>query len=228
MSTVTDDSADSIHCEPVQRVGSYRYWFDSDVWEWSPEVAAMHGYGRDEVAPTTELLRRHQHPDNRASFDEMMDDMRASRTHFSGRHTIIDTAGSEHLVSVVGRTFTGPDGTVAGSEGFYLDMGDPSSEDPGTGQDQTNDEAVREQVSAHVLEFRQNHAPIEQAKGMLMLVYGIDHDRAFEVLRWRSQQENRRLYDVARAIVDAAAARAQIPAAVRREFDQVVLTPFDD
>ena len=63
---------------------------------------------------------------------------------------------------------------------------------------------------------------------MLMLVYGIDHDRAFEVLRWRSQQENRRLYDVARAIVDAAAARAQIPAAVRREFDQVVLTPFDD
>lgn len=206
-------------CAP-DRVGSFRYWYDTDLWEWSPEVAAMHGYRSGEVTPTTDLLRGHTHPEDRAEFDQLLETLRATRSHFSSQHRIVDTSGKVHSVTVVGRTFTGLDGTVAGSEGFYLDLGD--SEDP-------NDRAaVRDQVSEQVQVFREHHAPIEQAKGMLMLVYRIDEERAFDVLRWRSQQENRKLHTIASAIVDAAAVRIEVSEDMRRDFDLVVLAPFAD
>jgi AmiR/NasT family two-component response regulator len=43
---------------------------------------------------------------------------------------------------------------------------------------------------------------IGQAQGMLMERYGLDADRAFGVLKRVSQDENIRLVDVARSIVD--------------------------
>jgi ANTAR domain len=42
---------------------------------------------------------------------------------------------------------------------------------------------------------------IEQAKGMLMLVYGLDEDAAFDLLRWRSQSTNVKLRLLAEQIV---------------------------
>ncbi|MEZ5212785.1 PAS and ANTAR domain-containing protein [Gordonia sp. PP30] len=196
------------------RVGGFRYWFDSDVWEWSPEVAAMHGYGPGECEPTTELLRGHKHPDDRATFDALVDTMRRTRTQFSSRHRIVDTRGRVHSVAVIGRTFT-EDGAVAGSEGYYVDLGVLVGDE------------VRDEVNTHVQSFRRQRSSIEQAKGMLMLMYGIDEDRAFDVLRWRSQQENRKLNDMCRALVDLAPARLRIPEQLRREFDLIVLSPFD-
>ncbi|MFZ2512763.1 MAG: PAS and ANTAR domain-containing protein [Gordonia sp. (in: high G+C Gram-positive bacteria)] len=223
--TVSDDEAAgvaeqiSVPCAP-DRVGSFRYWFDTDLWEWSAEVAAMHGYRPGEVTPTTDLLRGHTDPEDRAEFDRLLETLHATRSHFSSQHRIVDSSGTVHPVTVVGRTFTGLDGTVAGSEGFYLDLGE--SGDPG------DRGAIRDQVSEQVQVFRDHHASIEQAKGMLMLVYRIDEERAFDVLRWRSQQENRKLHTIARAIVDAAAGRTEIPDDMRREFDLVVLAPFAD
>ncbi|MGU3433967.1 GAF domain-containing protein [Actinomycetes bacterium M1A6_2h] len=43
----------------------------------------------------------------------------------------------------------------------------------------------------------ENRAPIEQAKGILMALRGIDADTAFEVLADQSQRTNRKLRDVA-------------------------------
>ena len=197
------------------RIGSFRYWFDDDVWEWSPEVAVMHGYLHDEVVPTTDLLRSHKHPDDRATFDALVATMRETRTHFSSRHRIVDTGGRVHSVAVIGRTFA-DGGRVAGSEGYYVDLGVIVGD------------SVRAQVDSRVQDFREHASPIEQAKGMLMVMYGIDEERAFDVLRWRSQQENRKLRDLCRAIVNAAPARLSIGEAVRRQFDLVVLAPFED
>jgi hypothetical protein len=45
-----------------QTTGSFRFWFADQRWEWSDEVAAMHGYAPDSVTPTTELLLAHKHP----------------------------------------------------------------------------------------------------------------------------------------------------------------------
>jgi AmiR/NasT family two-component response regulator len=44
---------------------------------------------------------------------------------------------------------------------------------------------------------------IEQAKGMLMLAYGLGAVAAFDLLRWRSQETNVKLRRLARQIVRA-------------------------
>ncbi len=44
--------------------------------------------------------------------------------------------------------------------------------------------------NAAVAQIAENRATIEQAKGMLMLIYNIPADRAFDILRWRSQHTN--------------------------------------
>ena len=41
---------------------------------------------------------------------------------------------------------------------------------------------------------------IEQAKGMLMLIYRINADSAFELLKWRSQETNTKLRVLAEQI----------------------------
>lgn len=66
---------------------------------------------------------------------------------------------------------------------------------------------------------------IEQAKGMLMLVYGVNADRAFDMLRWRSQQENVKIRDVAAALVDEIQAGMTIEEHHRRRLDEIVLRP---
>lgn len=216
---VRDDAAGIVvDATELGRVGSFSYSFDSGAWGWSDEVAAMHGYRPGETMPTTDGLIEHVHPDDRAEVEDAVAEMRATRTGFSSRHRIVDTAGNVHSVAVIGGIFRGRDGAPAGTSGFYLDL-DVICDD--------EEDVVREQVSEHVQEFRENHAPIEQAKGMLMAMYGIDGDRAFDVLRWRSQHENRKLREVARTVV-AAAAAMPVPETVRREFDLVVLAPFAD
>jgi len=45
-------------------------------------------------------------------------------------------------------------------------------------------------------------AVIEQAKGALMITYGLDEDEAFALLRWHSQHSNIKLRDIAAAITD--------------------------
>jgi hypothetical protein len=61
--------------------------------------------------------------------------------------------------------------------------------------------AHQELVSAAVAEIAENRAAIEQAKGMLMLVYRITADSAFELLKWRSQETNVKLRLLAEQIV---------------------------
>ena len=54
-------------------VGAFRFWFIGQRWEWSDEVARMHGYEPGSVQPTTELMLSHKHPDDRAHVQELLD-----------------------------------------------------------------------------------------------------------------------------------------------------------
>jgi GAF domain-containing protein len=58
----------------------------------------------------------------------------------------------------------------------------------------------------------QTRAPIEQAKGMLMAIHGIDADRAFDMLRKESQDTNVRLNVVATDFVQRLSQGAERPA----------------
>ena len=64
---------------------------------------------------------------------------------------------------------------LAGGIPFYIDV-------TATG------EARHVSISQAVAEIAENRAVIEQAKGVLMYVYQVDADAAFDVLKWRSQE----------------------------------------
>lgn len=194
-----------------RRVATFRFRYADARWEWSPEAAVLHGYAPGEVTPTTELLAAHKHPDDRESFLALVEDMRTRHTPFSSRHRIMDVQGGMHPVAVIAHTFRDDTGEVAGTEGFYLDLAEYATE------------TVVAEVDDHIKAFRENSAVIEQAKGMIMIVYGVNAQRAFDVLKWRSQTENTKLRAICEAIV-AEAAQVQFTEPIRHQFDHVVLS----
>ena len=74
-------------------VGTFRFWFVGEHWEWSDEVAAMHGYAPGSVVPTSALVLSHKHPDDRLHVQELLDRALHDGEPFSNTHRVIDTAG---------------------------------------------------------------------------------------------------------------------------------------
>ncbi len=171
-----------------QRVGWFRFYFAEERWEWSPQVERMHGYEPGTVQPTTELVLSHKHPEDYGQVAATLDEIRRTSGAFSTRHRIVDTAGEVHHVVVVGDQMFADDGVVIGTQGFYVDV-TPSV-----------DEARQRIVTEAVAEFAEARGAIEQVKGMLMVVYRIDADAAFELLKWRSQETNTKLRALAEQI----------------------------
>jgi ANTAR domain len=59
----------------------------------------------------------------------------------------------------------------------------------GSEPDRTYDQLVSDAAK----EIAESRGPIEHVKGMLMFVYQIDEQQAFELLKWRSQETNVKL-----------------------------------
>ncbi|CQD08603.1 ANTAR domain-containing protein [Mycobacterium lentiflavum] len=173
-----------------QRAGWFRFYFSDQRWEWSEQVQRLHGYEPGSVTPTTELVLSHKHPDDRGQVAATIDQILNTRQAFSTRHRIIDTRGQVRQVVVVGDQLRDDQGDVIGTHGFYVDV----SPLP----DQTREDLV----SAKLAEIAEQRAGIEQAKGMLMLVYGIGDGPAFDLLKWLSQEANVKLRLLAEQICE--------------------------
>ena len=103
-------------------------------------------------------------------------------------------------------------GAVVGTEGYYVDL------------TATLHEVRRDALNNSLPDLFAARAEIEQAKGALMLVYGVGPDQAFELLQWRSQQTNVKVRLLAAQIVEEFhTVRAQRDD-LRREFDHLLLT----
>ena len=187
-----------------QRVGRFHFYIHGQRWEWSEILEQLHGYDAGTATPTSALLLRHTHPEDRAHVAAVLDRMLDGEP-FTSRHRIIDTAGHPHWVIVVGdRTFDDV-GNVVGTSGFYVDITDTMQSD----------------ISAAVSRVSQARAEIEQAKGLLMAAYGISADRAFDILVWRSQETNVKVRELARRFTDAMA--GALPANIRTQVDRALL-----
>jgi hypothetical protein len=195
-----------------QRFGWFRFYFEDQRWEWSEQVQRMHGYEPGTVTPTTELVLAHKHPDDRHEVAATIDDILRSHRAFSTRHRILDTSGVVHHVVVVGDQLIDHRDVVIGTHGYYVDI-TPSSA-------RADDDAV----TAKVAEITEHRAVIEQAKGMLMLVYGLDAAAAFDLLKWRSQESNVKLRRLAEQIVEDFCAVRDKAIGSRAAFDHVLLT----
>lgn len=178
---------DALAAGAPQRVGCFRYFFDDDRWEWSDQVQRMHGYEPGTVKPTTRLVLAHKHPDDYRQIADTLALIRQTRQAFSSRHRICDVHGNVHHIVVVGEELRDDQARVIGTQGFYIDV--------------TPAELARQDhLAAELATIAEARAEIEQAKGMVMVIYRMSAEAAFELLRWRSQQANVKLRDLARQI----------------------------
>lgn len=208
-------NGDGVGSEPPAdylNIGTFRFWFVGQRWEWSDEVARMHGYKPGEVEPTTQLLLSHKHPDDRAHVQELLDYALQSEGSFSSRHRFLDTAGIVHDAIVVADRMLDESGAVLGTEGYYIDLTD------------TLDETRQEVLDEALPDLFESRAAIEQAKGVLMSVYRVSAQQAFGVLQWRSQETNVKLRALAKQLLDEMATLPAPAAAVQSQFDHLLLT----
>ncbi|SOJ53137.1 hypothetical protein MSIMFB_00638 [Mycobacterium simulans] len=197
-------------------VGSFRFWFVGQHWEWSDEVARMHGYEPGSVVPTTKLLLSHKHPDDRAAVQDMLDYALRSGESFSSRHRFVDTTGKVHDAIVVADRMLDEAGAVVGTAGHYIDLTDTL--------DETRHETRQEVLDDALPDLFENRAAIEQAKGVLMFVYRVSADQAFRVLQWRSQETNTKLRALATQLLAEVATLTAPSATAQNQFDHLLLT----
>ena len=193
-----------------QRVGWFRFYFADQRWEWSEQVQRIHGYEPGTVTPTTDLVLAHKHPEDRGQVAATIDRILNTHEAFSTRHRIIDTDGNVRHIVVVGDQLFDEHREVTGTHGFYIDVS-PLPE-------QVQDDLV----TAKLAEISENRAGIEQTKGMPMLIYGINDNAAFNLLKWLSQEANVKLRLLAEQISEDF--RGAGLALSQSEFDHLLLT----
>jgi hypothetical protein len=207
--------AEQVFSGAPQRSGWFRFYFEDQRWEWSEQVQRMHGYEPGAVIPTTELVLSHKHPEDRQQVAATIDDVLDTHSAFSTRHRIIDTGGAVHHVVVVGDQLTDHNDVVIGTHGYYVDI-TPIA-----------DQARNDIITAKVAEIAEHRAVIEQTKGMLMLVYGIDAEAAFDLLKWRSQSTNVKLRRLAEQIGEDFCAVRDQAIGSQSGFDHILLTAHE-
>jgi hypothetical protein len=163
------------------------------------------------------LVLSHRHPDDYHYVAATLDDIRRTHKPLSTRHRIITVQGATRDVVIIGERLHDDDaGEVIGTQGFYLDV------------TPTNEER-QESISQALIEIAGNRASIEQAKGVLIYVYGIGPDAAFDLLRWRSQEGNVKLRALAEQVLADVLTRTHDKGAPlsRQTFDELFLTAHE-
>jgi hypothetical protein len=171
-------------------VGRYRLDLATGEWAWSDEVYVMHGFEPGEVVPTTPLMLSHKHPDDRGRVDGMLQRAAATGQPFSSVHRIVDAGGKTRTLAVTGQGRRDPaTGQVTELFGYFIDV------------TKAQREAAAREASASIQASSERRAVIEQAKGVLMVVHGIEEDEAIERLREASNRSNMALRDIASSLV---------------------------
>ena len=161
---------------------SFEYDVASDTWELSDELMAAHGIPLDEQ-PTTQRLADRIVEQDRAPMLERLDHHRTHGGLHAFTYRVVDGEGHQRRLTYMALS-EGADGAVERLSGFAVDITTPTTQ------------ATTDAVTASA----EHRATIEQAKGALMLCFGIDELAAFELLRGYSSRTNIKLVTVAELI----------------------------
>jgi PAS domain S-box-containing protein len=176
---------------PLLLVGQFRFYFADESWEWSAEAARIHGYRAADMRPTTAQVMLHKHADDYDKIAATLAEIRRTHGSINTRHRIVDVQGKIHEIIVVGERLRDDAGHVVGNQGFYVDV-------TPTGRSSEDEEnAQRLMVTEAVAGIAERRGVIEQVKGILMFIYRIDAERAFDLLTWRSQVTNTKVRGLA-------------------------------
>ena len=174
--TIPEPLADS-------QVMLFEYQVEGRRWSWSGGLQALHGVS-DHQAPTTELILSRMVAEDRP---EMLARFRHHLEHegpCSCVYRLRDPQGQLRRVMFVEQSESVA-GTVKRLTGIVVDITEPLLEH------------AREAVAASAA----HRSAIEQAKGALMLRFGVDAEVAFGLLRSYSNQHNIKLATLAERMV---------------------------
>ena len=133
-------------------------------------------------------------PDDYEQVAATLEDIRRTLKPFSTRHRIITVQGATREVVVIGERMHDNAGQVIGTQGFYIDV--------------TPTGAVQAAIITEaVAEIAENRAAIEQAKGILMLVYRIQFRRCIRLAEVALAGDQRQASRVGRTADSGCAAR---------------------
>jgi hypothetical protein len=200
-------------------VGQFWFHFADETWEWSAEAAQIHGYPAAVMRPTTAQVMLHKHADDHDKIATTLAQIRRTHGSINTRHRIVDVQGQTHEIIVVGERLRDDGGEVVGAQGFYVDVtpvGHLLAE---------VENAQRQTITEAVAEIGERRGVIEQVKGILMFIYRIDAERAFDLLTWRSQVTNTKVRGLAgQYLAEFAALDYDEVLPTRSTCDQLLLT----
>ncbi|MFC5729952.1 MULTISPECIES: PAS and ANTAR domain-containing protein [Nocardioides] len=174
---------------PSRPTGRFSFDAATGKWDWDDEVFRIHGYAPGAVVPTTDLVMGAKHPDDRERV--LADLKRASHTGdpFAISYRILGADDTERRVVLVGEGGVCAPGESTLVQGYYIDLS--------ADVEQIVGHEIHDAVEATV----EARGTIEQAKGAIMLAYGLDADAAFAMLRWWSRNRNVKVRELAARLV---------------------------
>ena len=155
----------------------------ADRWSCSAGLCELYGIppGQD---PTTPLMLERVVAEDRHVVLQRFEEVLSRARPFSLEYRLVAPDGRTRRLVLVGES-EDAGGEVKRVSGFIVDI----------------TQTIRDGAAEAVLASTEHRAAIEQAKGALMLSFGIGEDAAFEMLRTYSNQHNTKLVRVAEYII---------------------------
>ena len=190
-------------------VGRFTWEVPTGGWWWSEDLYRIYGYEPGTIEPSLDAFLQHKHPQDLARIDAVFNRCLSEGGPFSCWHRIIDATGKQRTVVVVGygERDEADENTVR-MHGFMVDVTQ-------SGQQDTN---------AALEAALKNRAGIDQVKGAIMVVHGLDADAAFALLRGHSQAYNKKVADIVADVLVAFQERPSSESITRAELDQMLWT----
>jgi anti-anti-sigma factor len=162
------------------------------------------------VVPTTALLLSHAYTADRRQVAKSITGCLRDGELFSLLYRIVDAAGQLRWALIAGEGTFDSGGAVTGIRGYLIDVTEPQTR------------AKSREVASVLRKAIASRARIEQAKGALMLIYGLDAEAAFALLSWQSQRSNVKLRGLAERLVATVGGDTHAPAAIRQRLDEII------
>jgi PAS domain S-box-containing protein len=170
--------------------GTFSYDVMSRRMTWSDSIFAIYGFDAGAVVPSLDLFSAHQHPDDRAFWQEGFGQVLQTGEPFCRKFRIVNAKRAVRTVMTTGQGVRGASGDVVEVAGFMIDL------------TETLREYHADEVTRAVLHSAETRPLIEQAKGILMASFDLDDDQAFRLLRLHSSYANVKLREVAANLVE--------------------------
>ncbi|WP_432547314.1 ANTAR domain-containing protein [Kineococcus sp. SYSU DK004] len=190
--------------------GTYVADLPGGRWWWSAGTNAVHGGERRWTALTADRVRDLYGP---AGWQHLLGAVRTCALHGEpfAVQVPVEVEGAPRAVVVTGAADPERPGTpLRRVRGHVVDVA--------SGADRWVGQRVQEQLEVALA----SRTVIDQAKGALMLAYGVDADEAFGLLKWYSMHSQVKLSVLAQRLVDLVSRTSVLPAGAHGRVDDLL------